>query len=98
MFDFIYDTIYNEATKENDMSQLETLLQKICALDQDLRFDELQKVLERYGYTMKETSGGSSHATFRKKGRRPLTIPRHRPIKTVYLEMLKEVIESEENQ
>lgn len=46
---------------------------------------------------MKCTSrkGGSSHCTFRKEGCRPVTIPRHEPVKKVYVEMVKEVIESE---
>ena len=39
--------------------------------------------------------GGSSHCTFRKKGCMPVTIPMHEPIKKVYVEMVKEVIESE---
>ena len=37
----------------------------------------------------------SSHCTFRKEGCRPVTIPKHEPIKKVYVEMVKEVIESE---
>lgn len=36
-----------------------------------------------------------SHCTFRKEGCRPVTIPKHEPIKKVYVEMVKEVIESE---
>ena len=62
-----------------------------------MRFEELRKVLESYGYTMKRPSGGSSHCTFRKEGRNPITIPIHEPIKTVYVQMVKEVIETEEN-
>ncbi len=39
--------------------------------------------------------GGSSHATFRKKGHSPITIPKHDPIKKVYVEMVRDVVESE---
>ena len=75
------------------MSKWVKLLERICSLDKDLRFDELRKVLESYGYEMKRPSGGSSHCTFRKPGYPPITIPTHEPIKTVYVLMVKEVIE-----
>ncbi len=38
---------------------------------------------------------GSSHYTFRKPGCYPITIPKHEPIKRVYVEMVKHVVESE---
>ena len=79
------------------MSQWDKLLARILSLDRNLRIEELQKVLERYGYTMCRPTGGSSHCTFRKAGRMPITIPLHEPIKTVYVQMVKEVIEMEES-
>ena len=45
---------------------------------------------------MKGIKGGSSHYTFRKVGFQPITIPKHEPIKKVYVEMVKQVVESEE--
>lgn len=42
------------------MSKWEKLLAKINALSKDLRFDELRKVLESYGYKMHAPRGGSS--------------------------------------
>ncbi len=77
------------------MSKWDKLLARICGLSRDLRFDELRKVLESYGYEMRQPSGGSSHCTFRKPGRAPITIPMHEPIKKVYVMMVKEVVESE---
>lgn len=41
---------------------------------------------------------GSSHYTFRKKGCNPITIPKHEPIKRIYVEMVKEVVESEKRE
>lgn len=79
------------------MSKWDKLLSRICSLDKGLRFDELRKVLESCGYEMKRPSGGSSHCIFRKPGHNPITIPLHEPIKTVYVMMVKEVIETEEN-
>lgn len=79
------------------MSRWSKLLKKICSLSPDMRFDELRKVLQSYGYEMHSPHGGSSHVTFRKAGCNPITIPKHEPIKIVYVEMVKAVVESEVN-
>lgn len=77
------------------MAQWEKLLSKITKLDKNLRFEELKKVLESYGYVMNMPSGGSSHYTFRKKGCNPITIPKHEPIKVVYVKMVKAIVEAD---
>ncbi len=79
------------------MSQFDKLLQRIRALDKNMRFEELQKVLEHYGYTMSGPASGSSHKSFRKKGRTTITIPQHNPIKRAYVEAVRAIVESEEN-
>ena len=45
---------------------------------------------------MHSPKGGSSHYTFRKPGKMPITVPKHEPIKKVYVQMVKEVIENGE--
>ena len=77
------------------MSQWDKLLARIHSLSRDLRFDELRKVLESYGYEMHAPRGGSSHYTFRKPGCQPITIPKHEPIKKAYVELVRQVLESE---
>lgn len=77
------------------MSKWDKLLTRICSLSKDLRFDELRKVLESYGYKINAPSGGSSHYTFRKSGCQPITIPKHEPIKKVYVELVRQVVERE---
>jgi len=57
---------------------------------------ELQKILETYGYTLNSPRSGSSHYVFRKPGVPPITIPKHSPIKKIYIELVKKVIEKEE--
>ena len=79
------------------MSKWDKLLSRILSLDNELRFQELKKVLEYYGYEMNSPRGGSSHCTFRKKGKLPITVPRHEPIKKVHVMMVKTVIEEEMN-
>ena len=77
------------------MSKWDKLLERIRMLSKDMRYVELKKVLESYGYKEYAPRGGSSHVTFRKEGYSPITIPKHEPIKTVYVKMVREVVESE---
>ena len=44
---------------------------------------------------MRTPRGGSSHCVFRKEGCMPITIPKHDPIRKVYIELVKEVVENE---
>lgn len=77
------------------MSQWDKLIERVCSLSKDLRFDELRRVLESCGYEMKRPGSGSSHCTFRKSGCAPITIPVHEPIKVTYVRMVRDVVESE---
>lgn len=77
------------------MSKGDKPLTRICSLSRDLRFDELRKVLESYGYKVNVPRNGSSHYTFRKSGCQPITIPKHEPIKKVYVELVRQAVESE---
>ena len=43
------------------MSKWDKLLSKILSLSKDMRFQELKRVLEYYGYQMTAPSSGSSH-------------------------------------
>ena len=77
------------------MSKWDKLIARVCNLSKDLRFDELRKVLESCEYEMNAPRGGSSHYTFRKPGCMPITIPKHESIKKVYVEMVRQIVESE---
>lgn len=78
------------------MSKWDKLINRVCSLSTDMRFTELRKILESYGYTINAPKSGSSHYTFRKPGKNPITIPKHEPIKRIYVEMVREVV-GEEN-
>jgi len=77
------------------MSKWDKLVSRVCSLSADIRFSELQKILESYGYTIHAPRSGSRHYTFRKPGKSPITIPKHDPIKRIYIEMVREVVEEE---
>ena len=77
------------------MSKWDKLLTRICSLSKDLRFDELRKVLESYGYEINAPRSLSSYYTFRKAVFLPITILNHEPILKIYVEMVKQIVESE---
>lgn len=77
------------------VARWEKLLKKITSLSKDVRFTELKKILESYGYEGRMPRKGSSHWTFRKRGKPPITIPRDNPIKLTYVRMVKDIIECE---
>ena len=47
---------------------------------------------------MTAPSSGSSHYTFRKPGKNPITIPKHEPIKKIYVEMVRKIVEEGSNE
>lgn len=77
------------------MTQWDKLIFRLNALSKDMRFIELQKILENCGYRMESPSGGSSHFTFRKQGKEPITIPKHNPIKVMYVKKVRNIVENE---
>lgn len=79
------------------MPKWDKLIDRVCSLSADVRFEELQKILESYGYIMNAPKGGSSHVTFRKEGKNPITIPKHKPIKKTYIKFVRDIIIEEES-
>ena len=65
-------------------------------MSKDIRFHEIKNILDSYGYTAYNPSSGSSHWTFRKPGKPPITIPKNNPIKLTYVKLVRDIIESEE--
>ena len=74
------------------MSKFDKLVEEILKLNKNLRFEELAKALIKIGYTQHQPKGGSSHYTFRKAGKMPITIPKATPINKAYIEMVRDAI------
>ena len=74
------------------MTRWDKLIERIASLSNDLRFDEVEKVLKGYGYSIDKQNGGS-HCVFRKPGAHPICIPRKNPVKQTYVEQLKQMLE-----
>ena len=80
------------------MTKLDKLIDKIIRVPNDMRFDEVKKVLESEGYKLERPGGGSSHCIFRKEGCDSLTIPDHSPVKRIYVKAVKKVVEGKKNE
>lgn len=80
------------------MSKWDKLIERILDLSDDLRFEELTKVLKHYGYALKQPKRGSSHYTFRKAGASPITLVKDVPIKKVYVKEVRKIVMEENNE
>jgi len=77
------------------LGKLKKLLQKIKNNPREVRFDELDKILTRSGFTRRQPGSGSSHYIYT-KGAARLVLPYHQPhIKTVYVERAIKILEGE---
>lgn len=75
------------------MSQLEKLLERIKNNPKTVTFAELDKILLRIGYERRQPGRGSSHYTYRKAGKMPLTIPKKSPyVKEEYVRLVIEAL------
>lgn len=78
------------------MSQLQKLMERIRNNPKTVRFDELEKILLRAGYKCRQTAHGSSHYTYYKEGKMPLTIPKKHPfVKEIYVKNAIEALEED---
>jgi predicted RNA binding protein YcfA (HicA-like mRNA interferase family) len=80
------------------MSSYDKLILEIKNLNRTIRFEELSKVLERIGYRPKAPKGGSSHVTFRKNGKYPITIPKGYPVNKAYIDLVRDAVSRYESE
>ncbi|MCL2053826.1 MAG: toxin HicA [Oscillospiraceae bacterium] len=74
------------------MSQWDKLISDIIKINKNLRFEDLAKALKRIGYTQCQPKSGSSHYTFRKIGKKSITIPKQQPMNKVYILLVKDAL------
>lgn len=72
--------------------KIEKEFQKIKDNPKHVRFKTLDNLLRRYGFSVRQPRGGSSHYVY-KKEKFTLTIPRHDPIREVYVKKAIQFIE-----
>ncbi|PSR21880.1 MAG: toxin HicA [Sulfobacillus thermosulfidooxidans] len=78
------------------MSQWEKLLARIHNNPKTVTFHELDKLLQRAGYTRRQPRRGSSHYVYT-KGHRVLTVPKHSPyVKECYVREALKILDEED--
>lgn len=85
----------SDIMKGEIMSKLEKLISRVCKLSLDIRFDELAKILQYFGYEMRQSKKGSSHYIFSKNNESNIVIPKKQKMSKIYIKLVKEVIEKE---
>ena len=80
------------------MSQWDKLINEILNLDKNLRFEDLAKALVKMDFTQSQPRGGSSHYTFRKSGKMPITLTKSTPMNKVYIEMVRDAVNEYESE
>ena len=72
------------------MTQLEKLFRALLQGAKDARYQELEKILLRLGYSKREGKG--SHTVFTHPQHRALVIPAKNPVKRVYIEQVRSIL------
>lgn len=83
------------------MSRRRKLFDEICRNPKNVRFEDLDRVLQLYGFEVRQPSGGSSHYIYKRTGCAILTVPRHKPVKEVYVKracsLIRECVENDDD-
>lgn len=75
------------------MSIWEKLIARIRNNPKTVSFDEVEKILLRFGYCRRQPGSGSSHYIFRKQGCPIITIPKNEPyVKEMYVKLVIEAL------
>ncbi|ACV61113.1 hypothetical protein Dtox_0157 [Desulfofarcimen acetoxidans DSM 771] len=76
------------------MTKFSKLYTKIVRNPKDVEFDELDKILKKYNFKRRQPSKGSSHYTyFHDKIDDIVTVPKDKPIKSIYVKIAIAAIE-----
>jgi len=74
------------------LSKKEKEFEKIKNNPKNIKFTTIDKLLRQYGFTVRQPKGGSSHYIY-KKDKLTLTIPKHSPVREVYIKKAVQFIE-----
>ena len=76
------------------MSKHIKTIQRIINNPHNVSFDDLDKILRGMGYESR--NNGSSHYVYSKEGCFPVTVPKHKPVKEIYVKKVIELLELED--
>lgn len=73
------------------MSKVEKLIIRMKNNPRDWQIEDIKTLADRYGIEYRQP--GTSHVTFRTKAGEKLTIPAHKPIKSIYVKQFLALID-----
>jgi hypothetical protein len=77
------------------MAKWKKLYERIQNNPKNVTFEELDKVLRLAGFERRQPRSGSSHYTYTKPGKYPITVPKDKPLKAVYVKLALEAMKGE---
>lgn len=80
---------------QGGQKRLVKVVEKVLKNPRDIDFNLLCRLLRGFGYAQRQSGGGGSHFVFRKPGLNPITVPRHKPVKTVYVKHIIRLLDLE---
>lgn len=89
-----YDTTYTKERRGENVKMGEIIAAHTYLICEP-PFCRITKNIGKLRICDEKSPSGSSHCTFRKPGCQPITIPKHDPIKRIYIEKVREVVEKE---
>ena len=69
------------------------MVKSIIQNPKDVDFERIKRLLEQFGYSCRQPKKGSSHYVFRKEGTYPITVPKNKPVKTVYVKEIIKILD-----
>ena len=69
------------------------MVKSIIQNPKDVDFEIIKRLLEQFGYSCRQPKKGSSHYVFRKDGIYPITFPKNKPVKTVYVKEIIKILD-----
>lgn len=72
------------------------LVEAVLNNPKNVKFEELGRLLEGFGFACSQPRGGSSHYTFRKPGSYPITVPKKKPVNQAYVKSVIKQLNLEE--
>lgn len=76
------------------MTKADKMIARMRSNPRDWRIEDLKALADRHGIDYRQP--GTSHVTFSYPGLPPLSVPAHKPIKPVYIQMFLELLDKVE--
>lgn len=79
------------------MAKIIKLVSRILATRRSIEFECIDRILLFFGFKRRQPRGGSSHFVYKhEEYKELLTIPKHKPLKNIYVQKVIDLLDLEE--